>query len=137
MEVKGIAENGFRCKYECVMLTKGKNSQKNEYGEVVETIQKISLDGDLQKTFDFIVRHFNLREDDTEIKSVDGITSFVNLQFKVISYGKHLKYDVVLRSGWDVRKRITINSTPAAYNVLARAFRETLGITVWQDKSQR
>ena len=138
MEIKGIEEQCFRCRYDCEMtLEESGKSQTNEYGELVKTktTQRIIFRNELQKTFDFIVRRLGLHENSAEVKNENG-TSFTSLQFKIVNNGhcKHLTYEVILKHGWNVDKRITIESTQTAYKILARAFRETLGITVWQDK---
>ena len=138
MEIKGIAEECFRCKYDCEMIIEESDKpQMNEYGELVKTktTQRIIFRDELQKTFDFIVRRLDLHENSAERKSGNG-TSYINLQFKIVNNGycKHLTYEVILKRGMNVDKRITIISTQTAYKILARAFRETLGITVWQDK---
>lgn len=138
MEIKGIAENCFKCKYHCVEnidnSTKRTESE-GKYGETiyeeVKTKRKSVFIGDLQETFDYLVNSSN---------EYDGID---NMQFKIINreknrYGKfELTYWVYFKDGWNAIRAVQVISSDSAYKILARAFRETFKddeLTVWQDK---
>lgn len=139
MEIKGIDEQCFRCKYKCEMILEKNTSEDvsiNEFGEKVvteiTTSQKIVLDGQLQDVFDFIVTKFKLEED------MSWSSQDIQLKVTNVSYdrfkGKEVHYDVNLKIGWDIHKTIKVVSTETAYKILARALRETISITVWQEK---
>ena len=139
MEIKGIEEHCFKCKYDCEMTIKNDSKpQLNEFGELVKTTttQIIVFRDELQKTFDFMIRRLELNENSGLVKDVRGF-SRTNLQFKILDRNdKRVTYEVILKDAWNIKEWITIISTPTAYKILARAFRETLDITVWQDKIQ-
>lgn len=72
--------------------------------------------------------------------------SITDVQFNITykcrdSYGNiKLTYKVLFKNGWDVHRVVEIRSSDSAYNILARAFRETFkddGLTVWQDKVEQ
>ena len=138
MEIKGIAENGFKCKYHCVENIDNsikRTESEGKYGETIFEEVKIKRKsifiGDLQETFDYLVDSSN---------EYDGID---NMQFKIINreknrYGKfELTYWVYFKDGWNAIRAVQVTSSDSAYKILARAFRETFKddeLTVWQDK---